>query len=328
MDRSLYGRKWQLKIVCTDGTTFVVGKDGIGQPESLRCTFDINYPGYEGWYFSEFNIWNPTSAVYNKVIKEGAEVFFYAGYSEGLYGQIFGGQVFQSIFTRENVTDYKLTIYCIDGARLFRDNIVSINTVKGYTEQTLTNAVAAKARSKISTGSISNAFDENDQPKPRGTTVFCAPIVKLREIARNNNAQLFMSLGRLNMRKTYGELGEEIVINPDTGLIGTPTQTEFGIDFRTLLNPKIILAEPVKYIKLDMSGINYKALQAAPNQKKVGIIPQNGYFMIGGVRHSGDTRGNDWYTDVNGYAFGKAGLQLTVPQMLKDYTVDEINANG
>jgi hypothetical protein len=324
MNRSHYGRKWLLKILCSDGTTLSIGNDGFSGLESLKCTFDINYPGYEGWYFSEFVIYNPTKETEKKIIQEGAEVYFYAGYQEkygGKYGQIFGGKVFQSLFTRENVTDYKLTLMCMDGARLFKDNFAAFH-LKDYSDQTLINETAARSSSPIPIGTVSSKIGM--AKKPRGCVVFGSPVTAIREIVRNNAAQMFMINDTLNILKaTDSPSGEAIVVDTNSGLIGTPQQIDFGISFRTLLNPELILTNPPKWVKLDLSAINVKQQKAVPGQNIVPILPKDGYFKIGGVRHSGDTRGNDWYTDVMGYSLtGKAGLQLTVPEMLSDPTVN------
>jgi hypothetical protein len=101
-------------------------------------------------------------------------------------------------------------------------------------------------------------------------------------------------------------------------LVGTPTQTEYGLNFRCLLNPQIVLASPPKWVIVDLSRISVVQLKAQyGTDKMVPIMPVNGEFQIGGVRHSGDTRGDAWYTDVVGYSLaGRVPLQLTVGQML------------
>jgi hypothetical protein len=324
MNKSLYGRKWLLKILCSDGTLFEMGNDGISEEQSLKCAFEINYPGYEGWYFSEFNIWNPTKETERKIIQEvgeGSEVYFYAGYSKGKYGQIFGGKVFQVMFTREQVTDYKLTLICMDGERLFKDNFVNF-TLDEYTDQTLLNEVAARAKSTIPVGTISSGID--NRKKFRGATFLGRPDKIVREVVRRNSAQMFMKDGELNVVKlTDAPQGNPILVDPSTGLIGTPQQTDFGISFRVLLNPEIILTSPLSYVKLDLSQINVQEQKRTPSQNPnaphTPKIPKDGFFSIGGVRHIGDTRGNDWYTDVVGYGIG-GRTGLTPATMLNDQT--------
>jgi hypothetical protein len=327
MDNSHYGRKWELKILCNDGTLFIVGSDGISELQGLKVTFDVNCPGYEGWYLSEFVIYNPNTETERKIIREGAEVYFSAGYSEGNYGQIFGGKVFQSLFERENITDYKLTLMCMDGARLFKDNFASFTLNKNYSEQTLINEIAARSDKPIEIGKVTPKI--NDAKRPRGTTIFCVPSNGMRYIARNSNAQVFMKEDKVYVSNpTDSPSGKEIEINTSTGLIGTPVQMDYGVNFRTLLNPELIIAYPPKWVKLDLSGINIKQMKAVPGSKK--LVPilspvsdmetaeESGFFQIGGVRHYGDTRGNDWYTEVAGYSYtGKAGLNLLVPEMYR-----------
>ena len=325
MDKSLYGRKWQLKVLCNDGTLFTVGSDGFS-PESLRCTFDINYPKMSAWYFSEFTIYNPNDETQKKIIQEGAQVFFSAGYANGKYGQIFGGCVFQSLFDRENVTDYKLTLRCMDGYRLFDNNLTNF-TMKEYTEMTLFNAMAAKSKTYIPVNHISP--DIKQQAFPRARTVFCAPSELAREIARNNAAEVYVVNGKANLvTYTDSQQGEVLEVNPSAGLIGTPQQIDYGVSFRSLLNPDLILDFPPRIVHLDLSGISVKQQAATPgNENLVPLLTKDGYLQIGGVHHFGDTRGNEWYTDIIGYSLtGKMGLQLSTadagskPVMLKDPT--------
>lgn len=323
MIRSWYGRKWELSVECSDGSMLTLNQDGLDSDDKIspaRVTFDINYPGYEGWYFSEFTIYNPNKATEKKIINEGARVYFSAGYQEkygGAYGQIFGGTVFQSLYAKESVTDYKLTLLCMDGERLFKDNLISMTMIEGYKEQTLLNEIAARSRSPIDVGKITESLDQ--KPRPRGVTLFAPPLMCFRQIARNNGAQMFMFKDQLNMcHPTDTPQGEAILINEDTGLVGTPTQSEYGVNFRCLLNPQIVLASPPKWVVVDLSRISVVQLKAQyGTDKMVPVMPVDGQFQIGGVRHTGDTRGDSWYTDVVGYALtGKMPFQLTVNQML------------
>jgi hypothetical protein len=318
MNTSMYGRKWQLEVLCNDGTLFVVGGAGLTGMEPLRCTFDINYPGYEGWYFSEFVLWNTSKETQAKMIQEGAEVYFYAGYADGRYGQIFGGKVFQSMFTRENVTDYKLTLSCMDGERLFKDNFVNIVLDKTYSDRTLINAIAARSETPIKLGNITAKI--KDKPYPRGTTMFGgAPSTHIREVAKNNAAQFFMVNNTLQLYHLEDNPQKDYInVNYKCGLIGTPQQVDYGISFRSLLNPDLVLANPLKWVRLDISKINVIQQKAVPNKDRVPPLPVDGWLKVGGVRHFGDTRGDDWYTDVVGFSTsGKTPYNTTLPEMTK-----------
>lgn len=321
MNKSWYGRKWLLEIHCLNGDMLSMGHDGISGIPEAKVTFDINYPGYQGWAFSEFTIYNPNTETEKKIINEGSRVYFHAGYSDeetGKYGLIFSGTVFQAMYTREGVTDYKLTLLCMDGERLFKDNMVAFSMIEGYRHQTLVNAIATRARNPIEVGKVTSKVE--DVPLPRGVTVFGSPDHYLRQAMRYNNTQMFMVNEKLNiMHLSDPPQGDCIAIGPDSGLIGAPTQVDYGVSFRSLLNPELVIAYPPKWVKLDMSGVNIvqkKAVMGSENP--VPMIPEDGYFKVGGVRHCGDTRGDTWYTDVTGYAIGgRQDLQLTTPEFLE-----------
>jgi hypothetical protein len=81
-----------------------------------------------------------------------------------------------------------------------------------------------------------------------------------------------------------------------------------------------MITEPIQWVKLDMSSISVKQQKAVVGQTPPPILPRDGLFKVGGVKHIGDTRGDDWYTDVVGYSIAgsRTGLQLTVPTMYPD----------
>ena len=318
MNTSLYGRKWELKIECNDGEVYTVGNDGFKTGhESLKCSFEVNYPGYQGWYFSEFTIFNLERETERKLIQEGARVYFSAGYSDGNYGLIFSGTVFQSMFSRENVTDYKLVLWCMDGERLFKDNFINF-TLGKYSDMTLTNALAGRSDRPISVGRISPRVSKEDSI--RGATFFGAVQNPLRDINKISNTVSFMKNDQVHVVSIMDAPNTSAIeIGPKTGLIGTPVQIDYGVSFRCLLNPELMLTNPLRWVKLDLSGVGFKQQRADLGGKMLSTVPTDGYFKIGGVRHIGDTRGNDYYTDVTGYSLaGKLPFELQLPEYLQN----------
>ena len=84
---------------------------------------------------------------------------------------------------------------------------------------------------------------------------------------------------------------DEIVsLSPSGGLIGTPEQTEDGIKARCLLNPLLNLN---KLVHIDNDNVQ---------QVKDGSGLWTGVYKIIAIKHTGDTRGQDWYTDFTGIA--------------------------
>jgi len=84
-------------------------------------------------------------------------------------------------------------------------------------------------------------------------------------------------------------------ITPLTGLIGSPTLTELGADFRILLNPDILVGRQVR-----MDSVGVQLAQAALEFRKVRTTA-NGFYKVKETRFIGDTRGQEWYTDIIGW---------------------------
>ena len=97
------------------------------------------------------------------------------------------------------------------------------------------------------------------------------------------------------------------VITPETGLIGIPQQIQWGVKFKTLLDPRIKVQFPCYQVKLDSTTIAQlkRTLNTLPSMQDWG-----GYYNVAGVRHFGNSRGNDWYTEVTSVtpAYGLAGM--------------------
>ena len=83
-------------------------------------------------------------------------------------------------------------------------------------------------------------------------------------------------------------------------MIGVPEQNELGISFKCLLNPHLKQNERVQ---LDSSlirqfGFTTSNLEIAKQLKSVPLLTTDDIYKILYVNHYGDTRGNDWYSDV------------------------------
>ena len=89
---------------------------------------------------------------------------------------------------------------------------------------------------------------------------------------------------------------EAFLLTPDTGLIGMPTQSVDGIHVRALLNPCFRAGAQVKLqnSSIVMAQINPAYADVTYNAP----IDLDGAYKIYSVSHTGDTRGNDYYTDM------------------------------
>jgi len=329
MSDSVYGRKLKLTVTTASATagaeTITIEQDGF-TPEPLRVTFEVDYPGWNsgnGFYYSEIAIYNLNTPTQMQLVDEGATVVLEAGYQNGDFGEIFSGTIFQSLFEREGVTDTKLTLRCLDGARLLTDNFCSGEMAAHLSQQTHFQ-VAMNAAQHTIDYDPSGINKLRTMKYPRAGVIHATPGEILREIMKykdtqsqeGNNVFFFTKKGKV----LFGELTADpdpnfIVVSPGSGgLVGTPVQTMYGANFVCLLNPKIELVIPMKMVRLDMSLVKE---QKASIGELTGILDETQEYAVMGVRHVGDTRGDSWYTYVTGVNRGGAiPFGLKVKQMI------------
>jgi len=301
-DNPWYGRKYQIIVSDASGNALDVS--------GLHCTFNIERVANQKSNFAEITIFNLNESTEHTAIEEGKIVIVNAGYENGVYGKIFEGEVFQPMWDRENGIDYKLTLNCIDGDSFLNGNFVKGTMTSGYNYKQLIEAMASSARKKIPMGAVSSTL--KTQKSARGMTIFGDPRDTFRNIARDNNAAFFSNNNTMHFTKiTDVPKGEALVVSPESGLIGTPTQTDNGFSFKCLLNPNIqaINGENTQMmVKIENSTIRQQKVTFG---QKTSMLDQDMIGKVIGVTYVGDTRGQDWYCDVTCVAKGgKIPLQL------------------
>lgn len=305
LDNAYYGRKWQILITLSDGTQIDLTDSNFGE-YALEATFRIERNGYTAINYGDVEIYNLSAETDNLIgsTKSGTVVIS-AGYVNGAYGKIFEGQLFQILRGRDNPTDYKLTLHCVDGHGIYNNNISSFTAIAGLTQQQQIYNVCQKASSEITVGTITS--DLNSSSLPRGKTFFGEPKKYLKQIAADNNAQFYVTNDSVNITKLTDEANKTIVVTPpsadnvatttDAILIGYPQQIPYGVNLTVLLNPNITMVNPPMTIKLNQATIREQL-------KQIGTVPtlleQDGTYKVAKLTHRGNTRGNEWYTDITG----------------------------
>lgn len=278
----LYGRRYRILVANSKGTALDVS--------DLRCTFEVSKTMFQP-QFSNVTIYNLNVETENKLINEGDTIYIEAGYEGEQYGLIFVGDVVQAIRGKEDGTTYKLTLYSLDSDRQLNIGaFVAFSTAKGLTSRDIVTNVASKAKIPMELGSISEGLSE--MKSTRGKVFFGKSQDYLRQIALSNSATFYMDDGKVNIIKATDYPRNEIVdLAPESGLIGTPMQSDFGVTFKCLLNPRLKLNSLVR--------IDNRLIQAQMYQ--FGQIPRSldtaGIYRIVELRHTGDTRGETYYTE-------------------------------
>lgn len=304
-----FGRDWKLTVTpqCASGGPLMV-TNTQGDDGALRCTFDIEQAANQAYWFADISIYNCVPSM-SWVIQKDDPVTLEAGYQSPGRGLIFSGRVFQPVWERVNETDYRLTLHCLVG--LFEDESGHVSTTIPA-GSTYLDAVRQVAREAKPTPIPIDKLDEEalQKPYPRGVPVSGRPRSFFDQVAIDNHLQMWMGWSGVNIRSLASESTvPDVVYAPPYSeatqtqskqgaarytLIGTPQQTEWGIAFRALLDSKLALGSLVK-----LENVLTKRILQVP-----GKIPspffKDGLYAVARIRHIGDTRGTDWYTEVLG----------------------------
>ena len=133
-------------------------------------------------------------------------------------------------------------------------------------------------------------------PLPRGKVMYGMARKFMRDEAISTNCSWSIQDGKLQMVRVSGYLaGEAVVLTHETGLIGTPEQTNEGIKVRCLLNPRLRIGGR---IKLDNKSIQQAKTELKQATQTAPKMDNDGFYRILKVEFSGDTKGNDWYADM------------------------------
>jgi hypothetical protein len=85
-------------------------------------------------------------------------------------------------------------------------------------------------------------------------------------------------------------------------LIGTPHQIADGATFTVLLDARLKVQLPALLVQLAATQITQMQRMPVIGEQPVRPLSPNLTFFVGQVRHVGDSRGNDWYTEVTGFS--------------------------
>ena len=299
MANILWGRKYKIQVVDE--------KTGKGWDVSqLRCTFRIEAYDYQQSNISIISIYNLDSATETEILKNGNRVIVEAGYEGTIstesgqqtktytqYGKIYDGSVVQMIRTKDNNLDYQFSIACLDSQTFLNQNFVAVSLAANSTPRQIVHAVNSQSNSPIEVGKISD--DLKETKLPRGKVLFGMPRDYLRDIAYDNNTTFYTENNKLYLEKlTDIKADEAINLTAQTGLIGYPQQTNDGVEFKCLLHPGIKIRG---YCKIDNSQVR---LAHAQRGQRFSPLDLDGEYQVMRMVHSGDTRGDEWYTSVTG----------------------------
>lgn len=224
------------------------------------------------------------------------KVVLQAGYQSN-FGVIFQGNIKQIILGRESATDTFVDIVAGDGHLAYNYAIVNATIAAGSTQMDQINAATTAMTPKgVTLGHVAGVPLNK---LPRAKVMYGNARNYLRAVSQNINQTWSIQNEKITyIPKTSYRPGTAVVLTSKTGLIGTPQQTNEGVNIKCLLNPNIqiggrvnIAEATIQDFKINQTNVNSPANIAPP-------LTQDGTYYVLVMEQAGDTRGTDWYTSL------------------------------
>lgn len=205
-----------------------------------------------------------------------------AGY-QGNLGIIFQGEISKKGIRNERKGgDIVTTLLCGDGQTALTDMHLEMSWKEGVTCQQIVDKAVKEIglHMRIVNGNLSKqyihgkAYSGTIRQLLDEITAYCG----LKWSVQNNAIQVFP--------KDSAVTQNVFLISSESGMIGLPSKGEKGIIVRSLLNAQLIPDGFFRLVTKELTG--------------------TGTYRIVDVKHVGDTREGDWYTEVEGEVPGAA----------------------
>ncbi len=271
-------------------------------PETSRIVFEVNILGYS----SHATFWTARIELYNLsadqaqnfIYGQGATVSLSAGYQAGPFGVIFQGVVYQALYERPDVVDSKVTLMCYTGLEETIANFAQFRGNASMTQAALVAKMCAGANVPIPIDPASQpTLDALPQTQlPRARPFFGDPHKFIDDMATANNLQSWYGSNGVSVSTMAdADAVSTITYTSKTGILGVPQQTQDGVSLVVALDPRLRVTVPPMQINIASSII--RQYQFTPPDYRP-ILDPNGLYLVNGLQFRGDSRGNQWETEI------------------------------
>jgi hypothetical protein len=335
-----FGQAWELIITYTDTNgddQNITVSTNAWEPEALRITFEVLQATIpSSWWYADIVVYNLKQETIKNFILTATNVKLSAGFQTGPAKStvIWDARVFQVLIDEENVVDTRVTFHCVANPVAMANPVAFSIGPSAAQAQLLTKMAGNIGLPPMENSQNTATLSEHAQAAlmakqyPRGNTVFHT-FGQYLDIASNDqnlttwrkgNAAYMTELGNVarglstpTADLTYalpnpvGTTSSGLPAGTTQTIIGTPRQTPQGVIFTVLLDPRLQVKLPVQVVQLVGNlTITQQTIQVGQNQSTLNTLQ----FVVQ-VRHVGDSRGNDWYTEVTGCSTTFASNLLT-----------------
>ena len=275
------------------------GKDGV-VIEHLRISFDIDKDLTQQTNKCNVKIYNLAPETRKKIERPDSVCILEVGYAEGAgLRRIFVGAITQA-WTGDVGADAVTELEMSDGQVAIRDSVISLGYSAGTNGSKVVHDIAAQMglilhiADDVAFEDYPNGFSYAGYAKTALDKV-CSASGATWSI-QNNELQVIMGGGTTGIRA--------LVFSASSGLIGSPERIVRGVK-RADSDKEETKKKKRKVKKKDKqekkAGWKIKTLLAPTvnpgDATRVESRTVTGWFRVETLKHSGDTHGNEWYTE-------------------------------
>ena len=155
----------------------------------------------------------------------------------------------------------------------------------------LIHQAGALAASVLSPCRVGVITDDTGAAVIRGKVLFGKAANYVKKLAESVQSQLFVEDGKVNIVAAKDYDGKTaVVLNSDTGLVGTPNQTDDGVSFTCLINPSTKLNT---LVNIDANQVAQKKISSGETAFQE--VNADGIYRVVKIVYEGDTHGTPWY---------------------------------
>lgn len=272
----------------------------------LRVGFNVNKDVSGNANTAEIEIWNLAEGHRNAVGKELDKVTLEAGYippagisargtlpfmsggfrseasaSSSNVGIIFKG-VLRDVRHRREGADIITTLSCGDGVKALRNAFLSKTYPAGTrVGDVIDDLYAEFEKEGIDRGEWKGLDDLPAHRRPYSVCSTCSQ--EMDRIARQNKLYWSMQNEAMEIVPGDGYIEAAAFLSPSTGLIGTPTITDNGVQVEALLNPEV---RPNRKVVIESQTLSMNA--------------EGGAYRVSEATYTGDNRDGDFRVIITG----------------------------
>lgn len=259
-----FGRNYELKVqVDTAGSVLTL-------KPPFTCEFDITRNTLSSLNVCQLRIFNLSQLSRDQIrynitnLGQKRKISFKAGYGDNI-ATIFTGTITEAWSVREGV-NFITQIECYDGGFAFQTGTITASPFIAGTPYREIIRTLMRDLPDVSIGAIGNFTGV----LPKKTTYSGDPVKALQELT---GGAFFIDNGKAYALKTdeyVPTLGQRLVVNAQSGLLGTPVREQTGVHFDMLFEPALTVGTKIKLESLTEQNFNgeYKVTEV----KHKGVI--------------------------------------------------------